>query len=308
MGQVLLLGLIQAGIYALFAVGIVFVYRATRVLTFAGGEIGTASLYVAALVSTRAGLPWGVGALAAVTSAVLLGAAFEFLLVRRAVDADPVVLSILTVGLALTLLSVETLAFGSSPQELAPPFRGGVELAGIVLSPTMIASLVVAAALGLGLQSALRRTDFGLGILAAAEDPAAVRLVGVPLARIRLVVWSASAGLAAVAALLVEPTVGFVTPGYASTLYLGGLVAAVLGGLTSLSGAVIGAVVLGVTEAVAQRLFGDAGIPNLNYVVDLMLLLLALVGRNALPGLVAWIYPPPPAAPTSTPVAEEIPA
>ncbi|MDX6265339.1 MAG: hypothetical protein QOD70_79, partial [Frankiales bacterium] len=93
--QVLALGLIAAGIYAMFAVGIVLVYRGTRVLTFAGGEVGTASLYVAAFVVTDHGAPWFVGALAAVVFAAALGAAFEFFLVRRSVDADPVVTSIL---------------------------------------------------------------------------------------------------------------------------------------------------------------------------------------------------------------------
>ncbi|HEX8386974.1 MAG TPA: DnaJ domain-containing protein, partial [Rubricoccaceae bacterium] len=93
------------------------------------------------------------------------------------------------------------------------------------------AGLVLAVALGFGLQAVLRRTDFGLGILAAAQDPAAVRLVGVPLSRISLTIWGAGAALAAIAALLVEPTVGILYPGYASELYVVGLAAAVIGGL-----------------------------------------------------------------------------
>jgi branched-chain amino acid transport system permease protein len=98
---------------------------------------------------------------------------------------------------------------------------------------------VLALVLGFGLQAALRRTDFGLGILAAAQDPAAVRLVGVPLSRISLTIWGAGAALAALASLLVEPTVGVFGPGYASELYVVGLAAAVVGGLNSLPGAVV---------------------------------------------------------------------
>jgi branched-chain amino acid transport system permease protein len=283
--QVLIIGLISAGIYAMFAVGIVLVYRGTKVLTFAGGEVGTASLYVAAFLVTDQGAPWIVGAIAAVLTAAALGAAFEFFLVRRSVNADPVVTAILTVGLAVTLLATELKVFGGSPKALKPPVRGGFEIDNVVVSPTQIAAIVTAALLGFGLQAVLRRTDFGLGILAAADDPAAVRLVGVPLSRIRVVLWSGSFGLAALAALLVEPTVGIITPGYASTLYLGGLTAAVIGGLTSLPGAVLGSVVLGVSQAAAQRYLGDSGLAGLDYVVALVLLLVTLLGRAYLPDL-----------------------
>lgn len=277
--QVLALGLIAAGIYALFAVGIVLVYRGTRVLTFAGGEVGTAALYVAAFLVTDHGAPWYVGALAAVAFAALLGAAFEFFLVRRAIDADPVVISILTVGLLLTLLAIEVRIYGASPKTLAPPVHGGLDVGGVIVSATEIAAILVAAALGLGLQAALRRTDFGLGILAAADDPAAARLVGVPLSRVRLVLWSGSFALAAVAALLVEPTVGVISPGYASTLYLGGLTAAVIGRLTSLPGAVAGAVVLGLAGSASARYLHTWDVPGLNYLVVLLLLLITLLGR-----------------------------
>lgn len=285
LGQVLVLGLIAAGIYALFAVGIVLVYRGTRTLTFAGGEVGTASLYVAAFLVTDHGTSWFVGAVAAVLFAVVLGAAFEFLLVRRSVDADPVVTSILTVGLAVTLLAVELRAYGASPKTLDGPVKGGIEVFGVVVSWTQVAALGVAAALGFGLQSLLRRTDFGLGVLAAADDPSAARLVGVPLSRVRLSLWAGSFGLAAVAALLVEPTVGVITPGYASTLYLGGLAAAVIGRLDSLPAAVGGAVAIGLTEAAATRWLRHWDVPGMSYLVVLVLLLGALLTRAYLPDL-----------------------
>lgn len=283
--QVLALGLISAGIYAVFAVGIVLVYRGTKVLTFAGGEVGTAGLYLAAFLVTDHGAPWVVGAVVAVLAASLLGAAFEFFLVRRARDADPVVTSILTVGLTALIVAVEINLYGQSPKELKPPFTHGVDVDGVIVSPTQIAAIVLAALLGFGLQAFLRRTDFGLAILAAADDPTATRLVGVRVSRIRLVLWACSFGLAAIAALLVEPTVGVISPGYASTLYLGGLVAAVVGGLDSLPGAVAGATVLGLAQAVADRYLSDYGLNGLGYVVTLTVLLVALLGRAYAPEL-----------------------
>ena len=282
--QVIALGLISAGIYALFALGVVLVYRGTKVLTFAGGEIGPAALYVTAFLVTDQGLSWWVGAAVAVAVAAGAGALFEFALVRRSVDADPVVTSILTVALAATILAVELNHYGGSPKQLKPPVHGGVNVDGLIVSPVQIAAMVIAALLGFGLQAFLRRTDFGLAILAAADDPTATRLVGVRVSRVRMTLWAGSFALAAVAALLVEPTIGVITPGYASRLYLGGLAAAVIGGLDSLPGAVWGATVLGLAQAfVIRYLRVDVG--GLDFDVTLVLLLVALVGRSFWPQL-----------------------
>jgi branched-subunit amino acid ABC-type transport system permease component len=288
MGQVLVLGLISGGIYALFALGVVLVHRGSGVLTFANGEVGTAGLFIAALVVDETGLPWAVGALAAVAFAVLLGCLFELLVVRRMGVSDPVAVAVATVGLALFLLAGEFQVFGASPKQLAPPVKGGPTIFGVIVTPTQIAGLVLAVALGFGLQAVLRRTDFGLGILAAAQDPAAVRLVGVPLSRISLTIWGAGAALAAIAALLVEPTVGIFFPGYASELYVVGLAAAVVGGLNSLPGAVVGGCVLGLAESAATRWL-TIDLPGMRYVVVLVVLLVVMLGRQVLPELRARI-------------------
>jgi len=285
MGQVIVLGLIAGGIYAIFAVGIVLLYRGTGVLNFAGGELGTAGLYAASFFVTRNQLPWLVGAVAAVLFAALIAMSFEFFLVRRAVDADPVVISILTVGLAVTLFSIEIFITGQTPQKLRGPIDGGVEVFDFIVGWHSVFALVLALALGLGLQSLLRRTDFGLGILAAAQDPAAARLVGVPLARVRMVVWGGAGALAAVAALLVEPTVTSFTPGFANTLYLDALAAAVIGRLTSLPGAVVGGIVVGMTEAISRHYQSALGFPGSEYVAVLSVLLVTLLARSLMPDL-----------------------
>src|SRR3954470_853232 len=285
MGQVLVLGLINGGIYALFALGVVMIHRGTGVLTFANGEVGTAGLFVAAVVTDHTGAPWIVSAVVAVVFAVGLGCLFELLVVRRMGVSDPVAVAVATVGLALFLLAGEFQLFGESPKELKAPLTGGPTIFGVIVTPTQIAGLVLAVALGFGLQAALRRTDFGLGILAAAQDPAAVRLVGVPLSRISLTIWGSGAALAAIASLLVEPTVGILYPGFSSELYVVGLAAAVIGGLNSLPGAVVGGCVLGIAESAANRWLSDLGLSGLRYVVVLVVLLVVMLGRQLLPEL-----------------------
>lgn len=296
MGQVLVLGLISGGIYALFAIGVVLVYRGTRVLTFAQGEIGTISLYLAYWIVAVEGMPWSVGALAAVALAGGLGATFQVAIVRRMVTSDPVSTAVATVGLLLFLLALEFYLFGGSPRNLPPPTRDAWHVAGVYITYTQLAALAVAAALAFGLQSLLRRTDFGLGILAAAQDPDAVELVGVPLSRVSVAIWSAGAAVSGIAALLVEPTVGVVTPGYASELFVVGLAAAVIGGLSSLPGAFVGGIALGLCESASTRWLSSLGLPGLRYVVVLVVLLAALLARTAWPSLRRATAPAAPAA------------
>jgi branched-chain amino acid transport system permease protein len=285
MAQVLVLGLVSGGIYALFALGVVLVHRGTGVLNFAGGEIGTFAVFLAAYVVTDEQLPWFLGAVVALGFAVAVGLAFEFGVVRRMRGSDPVSVAVATVGLGLLLFGGQVVLFGATPQNLAPPVEGGFELAGVIVTPTQVIGLVLAGLLGFGLQAVLRRTDFGLGILAAAQDPVAVRLVGAPLSRITLTVWALGAALAGLAALLVAPTIGSFAPGSMSELYLLGLAAAVLGGLNNLPGAFLGGIGLGIAESMASRYLDDLGISNLRYVVVLVALLVTLLGRQLLPEL-----------------------
>ena len=273
-GQVAVLGLIAGGIYGLFAVGIVLVYRGSGSLNFAQGEIGTLGLFVAYSLVTSHHLPWLVGAIGSIAVAGGLGAGFEALFVRKMVDATRLSVAVATIGLVSFLLAMELRVFTASPRYVRPPIAGiGPSVFGVHVSPTQLLSLVVTGLVAIGLAVVLKRTDFGLGVLAAAQDPTAARLVGVPLAKVSAFVWGAGAAAAALGALLIEPTVGVFAPGFASELYLKGLAAAVIGGLTSLPGAFVGGITVGILEAGATRWFHPNGLPG---VADLTIFVIVL--------------------------------
>lgn len=280
MGQVIVLGVVAGGIYALFAVATVLVYRGSRVLNFAQGEVGTLGLFLAAWLVNDQGLPWVVGALAAVAATTAIGVAFERFVVRRMGDAARVSVAVATVGLLLFVLSAELLRLSASPKSIDGPITGaGSRIAGVVVSPTQMLSLVVALGVGVGLAALLRRTDFGLGVLAAAQDPSAARLVGVPVNRVSAFVWGAGAGLTTLGCLLVAPTLGAFAPGALGRLFLFGLAAAIVGGLTSLPGAFVGGLIVGLVEAGAGRIFADASLPGTKTLAVFVLLLVTLLVR-----------------------------
>ena len=263
MGQALVSGVVLGGIYGLLAVGIVLVYKGARIVNFAQAEVGTLALYVAYFVISEEdglGLPWIVGAVAAVVVGAGIGFVFERLVVRRMFGAERLSVAVASIGLLLLIIAFQLKFFGSGPRFLEGPIAGlGPRVAGIFVSPTQILALLAAAGIGIGLTAFLQRTDFGLGVLAAAENPDAARLVGVPLSRVSSFSWTVAAALSVVAALLVEPTIGIFYPGVMTILFVPALAAALVGGLTSISGAFVGGLVIGTVDQLSRYfLLGSA--------------------------------------------------
>lgn len=278
--QTVVLGVIAGSIYALIASGITLVYKSSKVLNFAQAEIGTFSLYVTWWISGKHGQPWIVGALAAIAVAVAIGLVFELVFIRPMYDASRVTVAVATIGLLTLLTTLEIVWFGPSPRSLpAPLSAGGFQLGGVYVSPSQWLALIVVVAVALALAAFLRSTDFGLGVLASADDPVAARLMGVPQTRVSAFTWGTAGALSALAALLIEPTVGVLAPGAFAGLFIGGLTAALLGGLTSLPGAFVGGLVVGVLEADVKANIVSTSLPGVNAVAMLAIVLLVLLVR-----------------------------
>ncbi|MGH2728051.1 MAG: ABC transporter permease subunit, partial [Actinomycetota bacterium] len=103
MGETIVIGLTNGGIYGLLALGIVLVYKGSRVLNFAQGELGGFGLYIAWLLIEKAGLPWIVGALAAMAFCALVGGVFERVVVRPMIDAPRLGVTVASIALLLFL-------------------------------------------------------------------------------------------------------------------------------------------------------------------------------------------------------------
>jgi branched-chain amino acid transport system permease protein len=188
--------------------------------------------------------------------------------------------AVATIGLLLLLFALELKIFGPSPRILEPPIQGlGLEIAGFFVSPTQILALLTALGLGVALAAFLKRTDFGLGVLAASQDPTATRLVGVRVGRVSAFTWALAGAVSAVAALLIEPTIGVFAAGFMTGLFVRGLAAALLGGLTSLPGAFIGGVAVGVIEALIGQRYVQSTFPGIQSVAVMLVIVAVLLIR-----------------------------
>lgn len=285
MAAVIVSGIAAGAVYGLFALGLVLVYKTTRVLNFAQAEIGAFSTFVAYALIVDAGLPWGLGALLALGAAAAVGVGFERAVIRPLVGAPRLTLVVATIGLGLLLGGLEVKLWGIDPKLLPTPFHGsGLHVADVYLSPPRLLALGITAAAGALSVWFFRRTTFGLALLAAAHDVVGVRLTGIRLRHLSAFTWGVSSVLGGMAGIVISLSLGAFAPFFLNRIMLLGFAAAVVGGMTSLPGALLGGIVIGVTEALVSHFW--ISVPGLveavmfgTIVVFLLVRPIGLLGR-----------------------------
>lgn len=295
-------GVLQGSVYGLIALGIVLLYKSNRVFNFAQGEFGTVAAIVAnsALAGSFFGLkmPYAVAMLIGLVAGTLTAILMERLVVRPLFHQPKVTLTVATVGVTLLLIAFETLAVkqqksfpGFSTRVAAlskKPYWFQVYGRGITFEEMLaLATLVLLAILA---TLFFKKTNTGTAILAVSQEPTASSLVGISIGRVSLVTWGLAGLLGSIAGLLLVPITGLAGPGYVTgTALFTAIAAAVLGGVTSLAGAFIGGIAIGVIEKLSNpenlHAFGAPSIPGLDQVVvGLALLLILLVRPRGLLG------------------------
>jgi branched-chain amino acid transport system permease protein len=194
--------------------------------------------------------------------------------------APRVTVAVATIGLFSLMVSIELWRFAGTIYILPPPIaHGGVTLAGVYVSASQWLALGAVGVIAAGLTVFLRYTDFGLAVQASADDPVAAQLMGTPRGRISAFTWGTAGALSAIAVLLIEPTVGVLAPGAFAGLFIGGLTAALLGGLTSLPGAFVGGLLVGIAEAEVKAHLVISSIPSFQTTAMLAIVLAVLLLR-----------------------------
>lgn len=273
-------GLFQGATYGLLAVGLVLVYKGTRTFNFAQGEFGTVAAYVTFALFANAGLPYALAVLGGLACAVLLGLAVERTVVRPLLSAPRLTLLVATVGVALFIIATTVIVARIQPRVLAPAVPGEpLYILGAGIRPQQLLLLGVLIALA-GLLASFFRTTLGLAVLATAQDALATRTVGISVATMSRFTWGFAALLGGIAGVLQAPVSGVFQPGFMTTgALIPAFTAAVLGGMTSLPGAFVGGVIIGVTQAVGTFGLQKAGVPGAADLTVFCLLLVILLAR-----------------------------
>ncbi|MGB6836682.1 MAG: branched-chain amino acid ABC transporter permease [Dehalococcoidia bacterium] len=244
-------GLATGSIYALLALAVVLIYRSTEVVNFAQGEMAMLTTFIAWTFLTS--MNYWLAFFLAVLVALFIGAMLERVLLRP-VEEGPVLNPIIvTLGLFTALNSIVLWRYGGDPKPFpkVPFFEGGPFSVGTVaISRANIGVFCVAVVIMVALYLFFTYTKVGLAMRATALNRGASRLVGIRVGQMLTLGWALSAGVGAVAGMLAAPIV-FLSTNMMFGLILFAFAAAVLGGLTSPLGAILGGLTLGVVQNLA---------------------------------------------------------
>ena len=269
----ILSGLATGGIYASVALALVMIYQATHLVNFAQGELAMFAAYIAwALLQT--GMPYWAAFFLTVGFAFVLGVVIERLIIRPVENAPILSVVIVFIGLLVILNSVAGWIFSYTIKPFPSPFPTEPLFGNPYMSSHEIGSIAITLVVLALLFVFFRYTPLGLAMRAAAQNPVSSRLVGIRVSWMLALGWGLAAAIGAVAGMMVAPTV-FLEPNMMSGILLYAFAAALLGGIDSPGGAVLGGFIVGVLENVVGAYLGT----ELKLTVALALIVGVLVIR-----------------------------
>lgn len=268
-------GLTSGALYALVALGIVLVYKATGTINFAHGEFLMIAGFLAYTLYAILGLPYAVAMGGAVVLGFILGALAERIAFRPLMRANMVSLVLATVGMSFILKGTGRTLWGGRGDYLAfPPLFSPdpIIIGDIILVPQQLVVLAGAAIVMSVFAVFFRMTRVGKTMQATADNPKAARLVGVRVERVHMLAFGVGAAVAGAGAVLMAP-ITLLYPDIGFSLFIKGFAAAVLGGLNSMVGALIGGCIIGVVESLAGGYIGTSFLEVSAFVVIMLTLI-----------------------------------
>ncbi|MQA62942.1 MAG: branched-chain amino acid ABC transporter permease [Actinophytocola sp.] len=251
-------GLTQGMIFAAFALALVLIWRSTRIVNFAQAPMAMITVYIA-LVIIDAGYSYWIGFAAALISGLLLGAVVERVAIRPVENKPHVNAVILTLGLFIVIHALAAVIFGSRYRSFPAPFGlSGFQVGDFTIALTGfgIFSILAVVVVMLLLVLLFRFTNVGLMMRASAFNQEVARLLGVRVSRMLTQGWALAALVGSLSGLLIAGG-NLVHPSFMDSVVVFGFVAAVLGGLDSPIGAVVGGLILGISLSFVSGYIGS---------------------------------------------------
>jgi len=280
--EVVTVGVVTGLTYAILAVGLVVIYKTTRVLNFAHGEMGALPALLVPILVRNYGWNYWVATTLALLLAVAIGALMELGVMRRLASAPRLLVLVATIGVAQLIVVIADLVpkdGGRNRLSLGypVPFDAHITIGSLRLTTGELLILAVVPLLALALAAFFRFTRLGLASRAVADNTNVAQLNGVPVRKVALAVWILAAVFAAVSAMLISPTRPTGATSLGSALMLRALAAAMVGRLTNIRIAFAAGVVLGAVEVVLLWNYSTSGL--MDVVLLGVIIAVLLVGR-----------------------------
>lgn len=246
-------GLNVGSIYALIALGYTMVYGIAKMLNFAHGDIIMVGAYTVFVCINTVKMPAFAAVLAGIAVCSLLGITIEKIAYKPLRKASPLAVLITAIGVSYFLQSVALLIFGTKDVTFRSIIQvDAVEIGGLKISGESVITLAVTIIIMIALTLFINRTKAGSAMRAVSEDKSAAELMGINVNKTISLTFAIGSGLAAVAGVLYACSYGFIGPYMGSMTGIKAFVAAVLGGIGSIPGAMLGGILLGIIESLAK--------------------------------------------------------
>lgn len=280
--QLIVDGFVIGSLYALVGLGVVIVYRATKVLNFASGGVATLAGYTTTRLTENAGLPYAVALIAAVSVGLLTGALIGVVMTKAFTRAGVLERSIASLGLAFVLTWISRTLFGEIAQTAPQVFAGTLMFGDVRLSGHGLYVIVVSGLAILFAMWLVNRTRLGLAMRALSQDAPIARSYGVSNDVVSVASWTIASGLAALSGVLVSSFIQ-VDQNIMTTISIHSLLALVLGGFGTSGGAIVGGLALGVASSLLVGFLEPAFKNTFVFILVLVTLIVrpqGLVGRK----------------------------
>lgn len=246
--QLIISGMAVGILYGLVALGVVLIFKATNILNFAHGELAMISTFFAYTLLITLNLPYPLAVLITLIFAGLIGYVIERFITRPFIGSDQMIVMMVTVGLFLLLGVVAMWIWGTDPYTFPSIIQDTpIKIRGIVFSSLNLIILLISCILMVILYLFFRFTTMGIAMRAVADDMEGARLMGIGIARIFSLSWILANMLGAIGGILLAPII-YLDINMMQVVILKAFVAAVLGGFTSMPGAILGGILLGIME------------------------------------------------------------
>jgi branched-chain amino acid transport system permease protein len=248
--QLVVNGAAAGCIYGLIALGFVLIYKATEMINFAQGDIMMLGGFVAFALIAHHGMPYWAGALLAVAITAAFGFTLDVLIIRRVIGQPQFAVVMLTLGLGFIFRAAAGITWGYDSVGFNTPFTNRtVNLSGLILGEDNLSIIVGTLVLCGVLFMFFSKTRLGVAMQASSQNQLAAYYMGIPVRTVFSMIWAISAGVAAVAGILLSPVSMIdVNMGF---LGIKAFAAAVIGGFGSIPGSLIGGVIVGIVEQLA---------------------------------------------------------
>ena len=281
--ETLINGLSSGGTYAMIALGYTMVYGIAKMLNFAHGDIIMVGGYTIYIMMSAFGNPL-IGLLAAIIFCVVLGITIEKIAYKPLRGASPLAVLITAIGVSYLLQSTAQMIFGTAPKMVIVADMGNMQLGSLKIPYYIVITLVCSSVIMIALTIFVKKTKIGRAMIAVSEDRGAAQLMGVNVNAIIMITFAIGSALAAFAGFFMLMK----SPSLSNTLGampgIKAFTAAVIGGIGSIPGAMVGGILLGVVEAISFKIPAIA--PYTDAIEFMILILILLVRPTGIMGKV----------------------